>query len=1275
MLFMELKQFTKESVNKVKKYLKYIKDTDWTEIEVYYPGSDPGRRRINYEETIKQRKSEYLVQDKMALFAVNRIKTLTTRYKDFKRESVYKTFIKNAISMIDYHVERSQNYEIKIDVLEIENPDDKSTEMSFQQMVTDKYTAITDKLTSLDLSTDDNSTTFELFNGMRAPLVMHYVLVNLYPQIGRILKEKKIDFDSEPEPTIFILDENPPQWDPERHYFDQDRDTLQYYVDEWKKCRRGIVIDDTYISPWMYYHMNFFVTKYPTTFLNEMTGEEENKDVVGVPPLRDNEWFVISENYEEAKRKGQMMFIAATRRAGKSTMQASHLGHCVVDNKLELIVAGGSSKDLDVLQKNFEILQNNIHVAFRVPFIMETWNKRVEIGVRDKANKGILLSYLKIINMDGGAGSKSEVFAGITPDAVIIDEVMKLPFKSQIAGLMPAIDQPGGKRCVVFLAGTSGNDTLAKDAFEFLRNPTDNEVLDMPWDMLNKYVPEDCRTWQERPFGTFIPAQMSAKKGMNKKDSNLSEFLQRESESLSKIPIKVTDWCVAKDIVKEDREKKLKDLASYTKEVLYYPMCPSDMLLSTKINPFPVQEAVSHREYLKAKGGNGRRGYLSQKTDGTIVFELSEQPLAEYPFKGGFMDCPVVLYEDLPEETPADYLYVAGCLTPGESVLTQSGLKKVEDVRMTDKLVSKDGEYVDILTMFKHYKEESPIYTFTVGNTFRKTTFTKEHPIYVSRPDIYTTGASKGRTKSFNFDDFNFKRAEDVQEGDWIKYPNIYKKENNFYINTLWDNKEIDNPLSKKDFWYLLGLYIGDGWSNSKRGEISFAINNSEKVTLNNIERIVKQLFKRKICVIEKGPGCYTVTFTCKKLSVFLIKHFGDKCYGKYLPEWVKRIPAKLKYELLCGYVNSDGCFMNLPNGYLLTEFVSVNLKMLEDVQDILFSLGIVSSLTLLRNESERSFPNGYNSKTRKTYMLRVNQFGTVQMYDNFRKGITQKHPEILRTLKRDVKSKGVCFLSDDHEYIYFKIKKIDVKTYTGWVYNFECVTNTFLAHHITTHNCDDYKQDESGTDSIGSFHIYKLDVGLDKNCGKIVASLATRPDPHEKFHQQMYLLQQKFNAVCFMENADLSYKDFLERRRVADKWLCKALDFEADLSSQSEGKRKFGWAPTTKNKKALFNKIVHYTRRIFQIEDEFGNEIDVLGINMIDDIVLLDEIIAYEEGKNVDRITSFMSCLGFEDYLNANYMSFNPNKIYETRREENRERIKKYSSNSFFRQSSGKFF
>jgi hypothetical protein len=41
----------------------------------------------------------------------------------------------------------------------------------------------------------------------------------------------------------------------------------------------------------------------------------------------------------------------------------------------------------------------------------------------------------------------------------------------------------------------------------------------------------------------------------------------------------------------------------------------------------------------------------------------------------------------------------------------------------------------------------------------------------------------------------------------------------------------------------------------------------------------------------------------------------------------------------------------------------------------------------------------------------------------------------------------------------------------------------------------------------------------------------------------------------------------------------------------------------------------------------------------MINDIGLLDEIISYRKDNNVDRMTSFMSCLGYEFYLFNNYM------------------------------------
>lgn len=77
----------------------------------------------------------------------------------------------------------------------------------------------------------------------------------------------------------------------------------------------------------------------------------------------------------------------------------------------------------------------------------------------------------------------------------------------------------------------------------------------------------------------------------------------------------------------------------------------------------------------------------------------------------------------------------------------------------------------------------------------------------------------------------------------------------------------------------------------------------------------------------------------------------------------------------------------------------------------------------------------------------------------------------------------------------------------------------------------------------------------------------------------------------------------------------------------------------------------------------------------MIDDIGLLDEIIAYKEGANVDRITSFMSCLAYEDYLVANYMAYNPNRMIEKKREENRAIKKETGRNPFFARTKGKYF
>lgn len=188
----------------------------------------------------------------------------------------------------------------------------------------------------------------------------------------------------------------------------------------------------------------------------------------------------------------------------------------------------------------------------------------------------------------------------------------------------------------------------------------------------------------------------------------------------------------------------------------------------------------------------------------------------------------------------------------------------------------------------------------------------------------------------------------------------------------------------------------------------------------------------------------------------------------------------------------------------------------------------------------------------------------------------------------------------------------------------------------------DDYKQEESDTDSIGSFYIYKVKAdptNRDEWCGRIVFSIASRPDPHDKLYRQMFMAMKAYNAKCFMENADNGFKEFLDRKRVTDMWLVDSVDFKADMVQNSKSKRKYGWTPTPENKRILKGLLKKYLESYHTRVNNEGEEELVMGIDLVNDVGLLDEIISYKPDRNVDRITGFMSCLGYEYIAHQNWL------------------------------------
>jgi hypothetical protein len=618
--------------------------------------------KINLATQYTRKVGEFDVQDKAIKILLGRIKYFLKKTKGDTHLPIFKSFIKQSLSIISLHTDRVDNYINGLSLGDIETIDLKKKEMDFQNTLYERLSAIEDMLETFNIKDDSTATSgIEFLDKTKAPLSMHGVLSEIYPEINRQLETMKIDFDSSPKNTLLIHDLNPPKWNIEKHYWEQDRDTLQYYVDEFKKIRNGITIDGYYISPWMYYHMNVFVTPVPEVVFNKNSGEMESKDRIKNPPLRDNEVYIF-ENYNNAKKKQTMMFLAATRRAAKTTLIASHIDHGATIGLKELLVAGGSTKDLGQIAKNFKTSVQYKNPAFAIHNISNDWSKEVVIGIKNKSNKTLLLSTLFIVNLDAGGDKKSEILAGFTPDIFVLDEVMKAPFIDQLDALRPALDGADGqKRCTPILSGTGGNEALSQDALSVLNFPEDNDILPMNWDLLERRVPEEFITWNEdkkKSFGTFLPGQMNVK--MVKYKSNLAYYLGVESKFLSQIDINITDWEKSLERINAARDKKSGTKSSLIKEIVYIPIRPSEIFMSGKENPFPVAEAKAHKEHLLRTGLWDRRRMLYRDSQGKAQVELSTKELAPFPHKGGIIDAPCLILQDPPTEKVRYGTYTAG---------------------------------------------------------------------------------------------------------------------------------------------------------------------------------------------------------------------------------------------------------------------------------------------------------------------------------------------------------------------------------------------------------------------------------------------------------------------------------------------------------------------------------------------------------------------------------------------------------------------------------------
>lgn len=207
----------------------------------------------------------------------------------------------------------------------------------------------------------------------------------------------------------------------------------------------------------------------------------------------------------------------------------------------------------------------------------------------------------------------------------------------------------------------------------------------------------------------------------------------------------------------------------------------------------------------------------------------------------------------------------------------------------------------------------------------------------------------------------------------------------------------------------------------------------------------------------------------------------------------------------------------------------------------------------------------------------------------------------------------------------------------------FEMPQSNRFDDFIYVSGSDPYKQAKSDTPSLGAFYVFKRRVGIrDPYAYRIVASYVSRPSSIDQFCRTCEVLQKGYGAICLMENADQMYEQYLNRKSgMPASFFLFAGEAIANkyVKAGSRQNSKLGLYPTPGNQNLLFSCVVDYCWQDFVIgyDDQTGLDITVKGIELIDDIALLDEIIQYKPGLNVDRIISFGHALVLARYFDDN--------------------------------------
>ncbi len=295
---------------------------------------------------------------------------------------------------------------------------------------------------------------------------------------------------------------------------------------------------------------------------------------------------------------------------------------------------------------------------------------------------------------------------------------------------------------------------------------------------------------------------------------------------------------------------------------------------------------------------------------------------------------------------------VAQCIEESQEVLTKSGLQKIKNVSTGDDVWTKQG-WVSVENTIESLKEAYRVKT-SRGYTVETS---KDHVFSVLDGDLID---NKKLDDLKVGDKINLLEGTPSMQQSYVVFSDKWEYEKDSWNNSNQLNEDVNIPeVLDEKFAYVLGVLYGDGHvekkSNGRNAGLSCSFHENEtkqvKKFLDYFEDTFHHKFKKRDR--DSDDACKRFRMYSRKIVSFLNDNglLKGKANNLSFPKKIKKSPVSVQASFVAGYFDADGDAAGSKAGY---RFTSIDRNFIENVQKILFSLGITSKIHIEREDNER---------------------------------------------------------------------------------------------------------------------------------------------------------------------------------------------------------------------------------------------------------------------------------------------------------------------------------